>query len=197
MKLTVDEHLQQEVCPFCRDDFEHGDAHICKNCSTLMHVECFQENGGCAVSGCNERTENWPRCSQCNEQLKKLSAVICIRCGYDQKNQRYLNDAPSSQGTDARQETRVVLENPKTVDWDLPTEDDVQTATPGLFIGFLEIFRIATWIICFIAGIKLLKTDVDTGVDFQTIFTTLIFIVFIYLARLSGKLLDDSKKSHS
>lgn len=150
MKLMVSERWKREICPFCKDGFEQGDTRICVGCSTMMHQECFQENGGCAVPGCHEKSEDWPTCSQCDERLAKLSAVFCIHCGYDQENGRYIEGVPRPRGERAEQESRIVLENAKEVDWDLPNrpvreaaDDGISRLKMGLWFG-VALFGVLT-----------------------------------------------------
>src|SRR4051794_25373457 len=41
------------VCPFCRFRLKSGaEVMPCRSCSALHHTECWEENRGCAVMGC-------------------------------------------------------------------------------------------------------------------------------------------------
>jgi hypothetical protein len=45
-------------CPYCHDGLETEDkaeVSSCGACSTLIHSECFSENGGCPILGCGGR----------------------------------------------------------------------------------------------------------------------------------------------
>jgi Prokaryotic RING finger family 1/GYF domain 2 len=41
-----------ETCPYCREPIEGADAVRCPSCATPHHRDCFVENGGCTVFGC-------------------------------------------------------------------------------------------------------------------------------------------------
>ncbi len=42
------------TCPYCRSPFESGEEQtVCEGCETPHHADCYQENGGCTVFGCN------------------------------------------------------------------------------------------------------------------------------------------------
>ena len=146
MKLMLNERWRREICPFCKDGFEQGDSHICQNCSTMMHSECFQENGGCAVLGCDTKTKDWPRCSQCTEQLSQLSAVVCILCGYDQEKKRYIDGVPRSRSETRRQEERVTLENPDAINWDLPGADRENSEPANQHLPLLVFLNLFSWL---------------------------------------------------
>lgn len=155
MKLMVSERWRREICPFCKDGFEQGDTHICGNCSTMMHGECFQENGGCAVLGCNTKTEDWPCCSQCNEQLSQLSAVLCIHCGYHQEDRRYVEGVARQRQEAPREESRIVLKDAEKIDWDLPNQRSLaQKANDGIIY-----LKIALWLGVALFGVLTVFTN--------------------------------------
>ena len=44
-------------CPYCHDVFADKVGLVaCSGCSTLLHQECHEENGGCPILGCGGRT---------------------------------------------------------------------------------------------------------------------------------------------
>ncbi|MDF1661434.1 MAG: RING finger protein [Planctomycetota bacterium] len=159
MKVSLNERWRREICPFCKDGFEQDDTHSCENCSTVMHEECFQENGGCAVLGCDTKTKDWPRCSQCSEQLTQLSAVLCIHCGYNQETGRYVEGAPGryqaspERGNQDRQGSRVVIENPDAVNWDLPNSGDQKSSISNSHLPVLVMLNVFSWLGIAVFGI--------------------------------------------
>lgn len=40
-------------CPYCHDRLEHADTALCQVCSSPHHEDCFLENAGCALYGCD------------------------------------------------------------------------------------------------------------------------------------------------
>jgi len=57
--------LQKNICQFCQSKIKSGEDFIsCPSCTSSYHVECWYENNGCAVYGCNARIcqdENLPK----------------------------------------------------------------------------------------------------------------------------------------
>jgi len=47
--------MSAAVCPYCRTPVEadSGGQLLCAGCGTPHHADCYQENGGCTVFGCN------------------------------------------------------------------------------------------------------------------------------------------------
>jgi TM2 domain-containing membrane protein YozV len=80
--------MTSSVCPFCRCPVEEpeGEAIICPGCGTPHHSDCYAENGGCTVFGCNAAPEEEPKISLagtgftapgfvCGEQTQPVPAV--------------------------------------------------------------------------------------------------------------------------
>jgi hypothetical protein len=45
--------LTGRVCPYCRFPLKQGVAiEACAACGAIHHIECWQDNGGCSVTGC-------------------------------------------------------------------------------------------------------------------------------------------------
>ncbi len=42
------------TCPFCREAISEQDMRTCPACSTPHHQDCYEENGGCTIFGCQE-----------------------------------------------------------------------------------------------------------------------------------------------
>lgn len=40
------------ICPYCRCPVEPENEHPCPACAVVHHADCFAENGGCTVFGC-------------------------------------------------------------------------------------------------------------------------------------------------
>ncbi len=50
---TAGADLTGRVCPYCRFALKEGVAiETCGSCGAVHHVECWQDNGGCSVTGC-------------------------------------------------------------------------------------------------------------------------------------------------
>lgn len=50
---------QNKICQFCQSKIKSGEDFItCPSCLSLYHTECWYENKGCAVYGCNYRIQN-------------------------------------------------------------------------------------------------------------------------------------------
>ena len=53
---TATESGSSRRCPYCRTTFERDDPILtCASCNAVHHGECWEENGGCAVWGCESR----------------------------------------------------------------------------------------------------------------------------------------------
>ena len=50
-----------ETCPYCRETIEGRDAIRCPSCGTPHHQDCFAENGGCTVFGCESAPADAPK----------------------------------------------------------------------------------------------------------------------------------------
>lgn len=46
------ERAAATTCPYCRGDLLEADAAACDACGTPHHALCFEEHGGCTVTGC-------------------------------------------------------------------------------------------------------------------------------------------------
>lgn len=47
------------ICPYCRYEvFSAEGEHTCPLCGAVHHSECWAENGGCAVIGCEATAES-------------------------------------------------------------------------------------------------------------------------------------------
>ncbi len=83
------------TCPVCQCEIAHEDEYgDCPACSTSYHVECWEDNGGCAVYGCEHVPETdglraveipasyWGQerksCPNCNKDIQ----AAAIRCRY-------------------------------------------------------------------------------------------------------------------
>lgn len=145
MRVVTREKQQKEVCPFCKDHIEQSEARPCESCHTVMHRECFQENGGCAVLGCSVKSQAWPCCSHCQEQLPQLSSILCVRCGYHQEEQRFIHEGSSTQERARSEHTRIVLDNPDAVDWSLPSPPEKKRDSYEK-IGVVVLMNFFAWI---------------------------------------------------
>jgi Interferon-induced transmembrane protein/GYF domain 2/Prokaryotic RING finger family 1 len=45
-------------CPYCRGEIAKGEADLCASCGTPHHRECYAENGGCTVFGCDQAPQD-------------------------------------------------------------------------------------------------------------------------------------------
>ena len=94
-------------CAICQTAFEPGEAlGPCPECGSPFHVECWEENGGCAIYGCRltpPPTEApvapasvWGQeerdCPSCGARIK-MAARRCLHCGTDV--------APAGEGAEA------------------------------------------------------------------------------------------------
>ncbi|MBS1514152.1 MAG: hypothetical protein JSS63_03920 [Bacteroidetes bacterium] len=51
--------MQKEVCSYCQTPVKNEDElFFCPSCNSPYHKECWFENGGCAVYGCNQKSVN-------------------------------------------------------------------------------------------------------------------------------------------
>jgi len=50
-----------ETCPYCRGVIDGRDAIRCPSCATPHHQDCFTENGGCTVFGCESAPPESPK----------------------------------------------------------------------------------------------------------------------------------------
>lgn len=57
--------MTSAVCPYCRCPVEAAEreAIVCAGCGTPHHSDCYAENGGCTVFGCNAAPEEEPKLS--------------------------------------------------------------------------------------------------------------------------------------
>ncbi len=85
------------TCPFCQTSILESDASkSCDDCSTLYHLDCWEENEGCAIYGCHSSAETikwkdhqvplsyWGKetksCPNCSGEIL-ASALRCKHCG--------------------------------------------------------------------------------------------------------------------
>lgn len=55
MRTAIPEHDAARLCPYCRYPLKGvAEAECCDGCQALHHVECWEENSGCAVVGCGQ-----------------------------------------------------------------------------------------------------------------------------------------------
>lgn len=108
---ATEQCLEQEQvisqCPVCCGQITSDDDNIicCPDCKTFYHRECWEDNLGCAVYGCNssqciaihsQRAENEIECAWCHTILPP-EAIICPIC---QRNVDGTGAAPSSFNSD-------------------------------------------------------------------------------------------------
>lgn len=57
--------MTSSVCPYCRCPIEESEKEpiVCAGCGTPHHSDCYAENGGCTVFGCNAAPEEEPKLS--------------------------------------------------------------------------------------------------------------------------------------
>jgi hypothetical protein len=54
--------MTAEVCPYCRTKIGAEDAAMaCEGCGTPHHADCYAENGGCTIFGCNKAPGDEPK----------------------------------------------------------------------------------------------------------------------------------------
>ncbi len=85
------------ICPYCRDVLGEAEAiTTCPSCQTAHHEECWQENQGCTLYGCEAAPVHEPRetseiptgwwgrdeksCPQCHNPVR-IEAIRCRGCG--------------------------------------------------------------------------------------------------------------------
>ena len=57
--------MTSSVCPYCRCPIEELEREpiVCSGCGTPHHSDCYAENGGCTVFGCNAAPDEEPKLS--------------------------------------------------------------------------------------------------------------------------------------
>lgn len=50
-----------EVCPYCRESITEVNRTVCPACQTPHHEDCWQENRGCTVFGCEQAPAEEPK----------------------------------------------------------------------------------------------------------------------------------------
>jgi predicted amidophosphoribosyltransferase len=105
----------ESICAICLSAIAAGEAKtICPACQAGFHLECWQENGGCAVYGCSQvpATEQrraietpvsyWGQenknCPQCGREIL-AAAVRCRHCGTTFESARPQNTEEFQQQT--------------------------------------------------------------------------------------------------
>jgi hypothetical protein len=85
------------ACPYCLAGLADSDDVVpCPGCHTVLHRECWEENGGCAVYGCTHAPPPEPRqaveipnsywgretkpCASCGQEIM-ATALRCRFCG--------------------------------------------------------------------------------------------------------------------
>lgn len=196
MELLLNKRWKREICPFCKDGFEQGETLVCEGCNTTLHQECFEENGGCAVPGCHEKSDDWPTCSQCDERLAKLSAVICIQCGYDQENNRQIDSAndriDSSRDGQGRKASRFALDRPSMNHWGL-THSSQKSAITNTILPLLVLLNAFGWLGVAVFGFLTFVLFLSSPFSGELKFTFMGLVVSLILTGVTTKLL--SKKS--
>jgi hypothetical protein len=67
--------MTTEVCPYCRTKAGADDPSIaCEGCGTLHHADCYAENGGCTIFGCNKAPGDEPKVSVSTPELVAATA---------------------------------------------------------------------------------------------------------------------------
>lgn len=108
------------VCPYCKDDLTREASRQCPECGTAMHVGCFEEYGKCTSIGCSAVAESMPSCGRCDEPLGDRNAVVCVRCGWHQLEQRPIGAAaPSTTRPPAEERIAARRGALDEVEWDL------------------------------------------------------------------------------
>lgn len=72
-----------QLCPYCRDALGREGVVRCSQCQTVMHRDCFLENGGCVTMGCERQKLTSKRCPECNSPVTRASAIVCPHCNCD------------------------------------------------------------------------------------------------------------------
>lgn len=84
-------------CPFCQTGIFEGEAVVgCKDCHTQYHADCWAENEGCAIYGCQSSADTikwddnqipvsyWGKehksCPNCSQEIL-AAALRCKHCG--------------------------------------------------------------------------------------------------------------------
>jgi hypothetical protein len=100
------------ICPYCRTKIEPSDnVFICSNCKTPHHLDCWQENNGCTVYGCENAPPDEEKITVQNDAelpddnspiffyipISRLILMSILSFGLYEaywiyKNWRYLND---------------------------------------------------------------------------------------------------------
>jgi len=94
--VATDEH-RSEICGICQTSIEPSEVDAsCPSCRALCHAECWEENGGCSVYGCDQVRATEPRdameipvghwgrerktCPSCSSEIL-APAIRCRHCG--------------------------------------------------------------------------------------------------------------------
>lgn len=58
-KFNVAKRSTGKICPYCHSVIKpSSDVVVCEKCGTSHHKECWDENQGCAIYGCNDKKNN-------------------------------------------------------------------------------------------------------------------------------------------
>ena len=65
------------ACPYCLTELEPGgeDVVSCPDCGTPTHKECWEENGGCTVSGCAQAPADEPKVTVAAGDMERVQAA--------------------------------------------------------------------------------------------------------------------------
>lgn len=65
-----------KTCPYCRETGSGADLAECPACGTPHHHDCWVENGGCTVFGCEHAPADDPKISLTSDELSPLNSPI-------------------------------------------------------------------------------------------------------------------------
>lgn len=63
-----------EKCPYCREAVEEDDRMICPSCKTPHHPDCWHENEGCTIFGCENTPVEEPKVAVTGEEVAPMAA---------------------------------------------------------------------------------------------------------------------------